>query len=540
MRRFLPFGALGAALVAASAAPAQFTDVTASVLDPNHQYHVTSGHGLGLVWVDVNNDGFADLFATNGIGLEEHLWLNNGDGTFDLRDDLLPVLPEYDMMGAVYADYDNDGDNDIYIFTDNENFDLWGFNSEDGPPNLLLRNRFMENGGQILAGQPLFNEIGSLAGVDDAANPPFGAYPAYRSSTGGWIDYDRDGWVDLYVVHWVLQGGGGLGNMDKLYRNNGDGTFSDATVAAGLNDGTDPNRNRPGLVWISADFDGNQWPDMWVGNVHDPDPYHYDQIWGNTNGMFIETTGLSPGVGDDTGAAMGIDVADPDLDGDWDVYITDMFDNMLDQTLQNSFYINNGDGTFQDTTAIQLGIGSTNSWGCNWFDVDHDGLEDLYVNTMDGFTSHLFWNRGNLRFQSVGFPAGFQVNESGRGSATADYDNDGDLDLATIAEGGTLRLWRNDTITNNHWLKLRLEGTASNRSAIGAEVRLFFDSPGGAERSLMRVVKGGSSAHSQDDLVVHFGTRNLQTVKRVEVLWPSGNVTTLNNVATDQTLSVVE
>ncbi len=529
-----------AALALAAPARAQFTDVsTAAGLDLTDMYWSATGHGIGLVWIDANNDLYPDIFVTNGFGMDEHFYLNNGDGTFTKRDDLLPPLPDVDMMGAIFADYDNDGDQDIYVFTENEDFELWLSNDPTGPANLLLQNQFVESGNQIPNGAPLFLEVAQAAGVTTLGNPETGAYQGYRSSTGGWLDFDRDGWVDLYVVNWVLQENTNVGNLDILYRNNGDGTFTDVTVQAGLPDGTDPNQIRAGLGWVSADLNGDDWPDMIVVNVHNPDPHHYDQIWlNNQDGTFMDATSLSPGFGDDSGAGMGADVGDFDLDGDFDLWISDMYVNPVDQSDGNPFYINHGDGTFTDNVASLVGAEGNNSWAVIFADFDRDGYEDMFMNGMGGIPPYLYWNQQDRTFLQVGWQAGFRnADEKGRGAAVADYDLDGDLDVALVSHNASMRLFRNDTDVPYHWLKVRLEGTVSNRSAIGAIVKVRV---GPQMTELVRTVKGGSGAHSQNELTVHFGLNLAPVVRELEVRWPSGQVDLLTDVAVDQELILIE
>ncbi len=533
---------LGVALGAAPAGAAiLFTDATVAAGLPSDFFGGTTLHNLGICWIDLNNDGWADLFAVNGFDNDAHVYLNDGDGTFTTRDDLLPNnLPNVEMSGCVYADYDNDGDSDVYVQVSNEQFDLNGDNNADGPMNWLLRNNFMENGGQIIDGRPLFQNIATFAGVANPAFPPLGDYPGYRSMTGGWLDFDRDGCVDLYVGNMVLQAPGEASNRDFLYHNRCDGTFEDVTAVSGVDNGTNPELWRPTLAFIAALLDGDLWPDLYAVNVHEAAPYHEDLLYRNRrNGRFEEITGRSPGMGDDAGSGMGIDVADVDLDGDWEIYITDVFNSTNDALpLGNAYYVNLGNGTWMDNTAPDAGIAADFSWGTNFFDIDQDGYEDLFVGTAaDAPHPFVFQNSHDGTFADVSAAAGFTANFNIRGSATADYDGDGDLDLAIVEynRAGALRLYRNDSTDQGHWLKIKLVATESNASAIGALVKVRA----GTMR-LMRQVKGGSSTHSQSDLVVHFGLGSATQASQVQVLWPSGLVTNVGIVAADQLITVTE
>lgn len=536
-----------------------FTEVTTEAGLDAEQYVSQTMHGLGVIWVDYDNDEWPDLFAVNGYGEPPHLYHNEGDGTFSSADHLLPSMGPEEQSGAVFADYDNDGDQDIYILVqDEELIAECNCNPADGPANRLLKNYWVENGNQVVAGEPLFRNVATAAGVAGVAFPPFGDDYARRSLSGGWLDYDRDGCIDLYVSQWAIRHGGEQSNMDTLYHNNCDGTFADATSASGVNDGLVPDNLRPTLAFLAAHLDGDLWSDMYAGNVSEradplPEPpdancmpncpiRYYDMLWHNNgDGTFTNVIHNSPGVGDDTGADMGIDVADIDLDGDWDLYITDLWITEHDQPPPgNAFYLGNGDGTWQDNSAEVAGVaGNPNmatTWAANFFDADQDGYEELFVSgngPTEADWDLLFRNNGDGTFTDIAAAAGLTLSGDGRGAATADYDHDGDLDFVVVELNGHLRLYRNDSQGIGNWIKVKLEAVQSNRSAIGTIGTVLA----GGKR-LMRQVKGGSSAHSQDDLVVHFGLGTAAIVEELEIAWPSGTVDTLNNVAVN-TLHVV-
>ena len=521
--------------------PVQFTDVTDAAGVGGDKFFGETGHSLGVNWIDFNNDLFPDLFLVNGFGFLAHLFQNNGDGSFTRVDELLPALPNVEMSGSRFGDFDNDGDSDIFIAVDNEQFELNGVNNPDGPPNLLLKNLWVENGGQIIAGQPLFEETAAQAGVQDLATPPFGTYTARRTKTMGLMDYDRDGCLDLFWGQMVLQAPGDAVNSNSLYRGkcDGSGTFEDTTVSSGMDAGTDPTIWRPTLAFTGAHLDSDLWPDMYVCNVHEASPFHHDRILGNDgDGTFTDITALSPGVGDDAGSCMGVDVADIDLNGTWDIYASDVFFTQNDADPKgNPLYLGNGDGTFADNSAVEAGLDAVFSWAINFFDVDHDTDEDVFVSTKEE-NARLYINNGGV-FENVGLEAGIVTPIDLRGAATADFDRDGDLDLAMVKHGNTGRflLFRNDSVDLGRWLQIKLVGVQSNRDGIGAVVKVTrnLNSP-----VMMRQVKGGSSAHSQDDLVVHFGVGRSPKIREIIVQWPSGVEDRLIRQDSNQLITIVE
>ena len=529
----------------------QFTEVSeAAGVNDGGTYFSTTNHSLGANWIDFNGDGWPDLFAVGGgPDRPPRLFLNNGDGTFQNVDDLLPDLPTVEMSGSRFADYDRDGDHDLFIYTDNGDWcTMCTKNEPDGPPNLLLRNLWVENGGTTTE-QPLFEEVAAGAGLDDLAPVPFGPLPAYRSKTAAWLDYDRDGCIDLFVGHMVLNSGGIEANKNRLFRNLCDGTFDDVTAVSGINPGTDSTTYRATLVSGGFLLNEDLWPDLYVINnsAVELGPYHHDVLYlnnGETDGgpvTFSNVTDSLSGLGDDSQAGMGVDVADIDLDGDWDLYISDLLPTDLDAApLGNVLYLANGPDSWEDNSAPEAGLEAHNSWGVNFFDADHDGWEDLFVSTIiNAGTDFFFRNEGlgmngQVSFTNVAASAGIVTPDS-RGSAVADYDRDGDMDLAVVHQNGPMLLFRNDTPNPGHWLILELRGTLSNTDAIGTQVEV---TTGTVVRR--RQVKGGSSAHSQDHMIVHFGLGDAPMADQVRVRWPSGLETVLLNVELNRYLPLTE
>ncbi len=544
-RWILPIALLAATAAGCTAPHPELAlqDVTRDAGLNGERYSGSTLHNLGVNWIDFDGDGWPDIFAVNGDGGDAHLYRNLGDGTFEVVDELLPELARQEMAGAAFADYDNDGDPDIYIQITHEQFELFGDNEPDGPPNVLLQNQWVENGEAIVHGEPLFVDVAADAGVDDLPTEPLGAtYPGRRGMTGGWIDFDRDGCVDLFVGNMTLQLGGHPSNRSSLYRNLCDGTFEDVTVAARVNrpgDG-DPFMNRPALAWFGGHLDDDLWPDMYVVNVHEPPPHHNDLVFMNQgDSTFREVTEVDasmPGIGDDSGGGMGIDVGDLDLDGDFDIYIADIYNTTFDADPKgNVLYWGNGDGTWADNVAPEAGVEGSFSWGVSFFDLDRDGYEEIFVATTER-PNHLYQNMGDGTFVDVAVAVGVKGRNVSRGSAIADYDRDGDVDLLFVNNAGTLKLYRNESAPAGGWLSVELEATESNGSAIGALVKVTL--PDGT--LLQRQVKGGSSAHSQDELTLHFGLGSADRIESLEVLWPSGIVDTRSDVDIDQFVVVRE
>ena len=503
----------------------------------------TTNHTLGACWIDYDKDSWPDLFVVNGFGdgLVAHLWKNEQDGTFSVQDSQLPILADVEMAGCRFADYDNDGDDDIFIQTHNELWSLHEFNPSDGPASILLKNMWIENGEQTQPGQPLFMEVAADAGVAGTVDVPFGdVYDARSSMTGGFLDYDRDGCVDLYVGQMILQEAGQLANMDTLYKNNCDGTFDDVTLEAGVYSGLDDTINfRPTLAFLGAQLDSDMDPDMIAISVHEPAPHFEERfLRNNGDGTFTDYTAEMPGIGDDAGSGMGIDIADIDNNGTWDIYITDVFDTLNDAAPKgNVLYLGNGDGTFADNSAPEAGVESGFSWGTSFVDVDQDGYDDLLVGTA---TPSLYRNNQDGTFTRVvdQFPNYFQQT---KGTAIADYDRDGDLDIVTVNEGGGnpggggIKLYRNDTTDIGNFMQFLLTGTESNPNAIGAVVKVTT----GTMTSMQQVVAGVSS-HSQDEFNIHFGTGAFTLANTVTVMWPSGEVSEFSDVPAGKCYSLIE
>ena len=486
--------------------------------------YIVEVNGNGAAFFDYDNDGDADLLIVNGSTLANlkrggdpmvALFRNDGKGRFADVTAASRLSTRGWGMGTCIADYDNDGFQDVYVTA-------FG-------PNVLSRNN----------GDGTFTDVTARAGVGD---------PRW-STNCAFADYDRDGDLDLYVANYlsfseqtipkrgatancrymgvdVMCGPRDLaGEPDALYRNNGDGTFTDAARLAGI---ADPGHYGFGVVFSDLDDDG--WPDIFVANDSVPNLMFRN----NRNGTFSEV-GLASGLalsGDGKPqAGMGADAADYDGDGRLDVFVTNFSQDY------NTLYRNGGDGFFSDVS-YQSGVVTAGlpylGWGTGFTDFDNDGLLDIFVANghvypeIDRFGTRtayrqpkqLFLNTGKGMFRDVSAEAGggLLVEKSSRGAAFGDIDNDGDVDVLVINMNDRPTLLRNDTASGHNWVSLKLEGRAANRDAIGARVRLEADGP----RQIAEVRSGGSYL-SHNDMRVHFGLGPRTSVPPVVVRWPNGD-----------------
>ena len=493
--------------------------------------YILEGMSGGVAWIDYDRDGWQDLYLVNGGHWEEllqgkrsvsnALYRNNGDGTFTDVTRRAGVGGNRWGMGVAAADYDNDGWPDLFVCN-------YG-------PNTLYRNN----------GDGTFTDVADRAGVADgrwAVSAAFG-------------DYDADGHLDLYVTNTVTFDHenppamnchyrgmtvqcGPLGlpcDGDILYRNNGQGVFEDVTKKAGV--GGVPPSYGLGVVW--TDYDNDKDLDLYVAN----DQMANFMFQNQGDGTFAEV-GLLSGAGySDDGIAqgsMGVDFGDYDHDGLLDIFITHFADDY------NTLYRNLGGGNFRDVShlaEVAFPSWSYLAWGTGFVDFDNDGWEDLFIANGHLFPqvdryemgqsffqrSQLFRNLGNGRFREV--TAGLDRVKlwSSRGAAFADYDNDGDVDVAVSNLDGNPWLLRNDGGSRQRWLSLRLEGGRSNRSAVGARVTALTRT--GVQ---IREVRGGSSYQSTHDLRVHFGLGKARKVESLEVRWPDGTAQRFTDVSANR------
>jgi enediyne biosynthesis protein E4 len=500
-------------------------------------YLETMGTGAG--WIDYDQDGLMDLYfvqsAATGIYKPAHplrsaLYHNNGDGTFTDGTEKAGVGGEgHYGQGVAVADFDNDGYPDIYVT---------GYGG-----GILYHNN----------GNGTFTDVTAKAGVADAGQ---------WSTSAGWFDYDKDGWLDLVVanyIDWTPQNntwcgerrpgyrsychpGNYKGQRIKLYHNNHDGTFTDASDASGVG-----KPEAKGMGVLLADFNNDGWMDIAIAN----DSWPNFLFLNKHDGTFQDASFVSGLAASEDGryeAGMGIDAADVDGDGWQDVYITH-----LDFEL-NRLYHNNQNGTFDDYT-YRSGIGNKailmSGVSAKFLDYDNDGWPDIVqingamVDNVQLYHSEVTYKEPLLMFRNVGKGQFEKTSEAlgpdfmrpiaGRGLATADYDNDGDIDIATNNRDDYPELLRNDGGNSNHWLEIFLIGTRSNRDGIGASLKLTSEGITHVEQA-----KGGMSYMSASDPRIHFGLGKRSKIDSLEITWLSGQVDRLTNVPIDRIIAVKE
>src|SRR6202522_4129891 len=449
----------------------------------DHKRSIIEAKGSGLAFFDYDQDGWLDIYFTNGDRLDahwapgkaptSHLYKNNRDGTFTDVTEKSGLGRTGWQTGVCVGDYDNDGWDDLFCC-------FWGHN-------ILYRNN----------GDGTFTDVTKQAGLE-SAKTRWGAGCTF-------LDYDRDGHLDLFVSNYVQFdpahiakpgenvycnwkgvpvncGPRGLPpGYHSLYRNNGDGTFSDVSVRAGI----DGLRGSYGMTVVAADFDEDGWPDIFIACDSTPSFLLMNQ----RNGTFREE-GLMRGVAlSDDGmeqAGMGVGVGDYDLDGHLDLFKTHFTEDT------SGLYHNNGKAEFDNTTNVTH-VGTENrftGWGAGIVDLDNDGWPDLFMTTGSVYPEIertlpqyayktprvIFRNLGNGNFEELieeGGP-GISAAHCSRGCAFGDFDNDGDLDILVVNLNEPPSLLRNDLKGNHNWLKLKLVGTKSNRSAIGARVLVRY------------------------------------------------------------------
>ncbi len=494
--------------------------------------------GAGAAFLDYNNDGWQDILLVNSMDWPESkkrrsfpaLYHNNKDGTFVDVTQQAGLGVEMYGIGVAVGDYDNDGNDDIYITCVG--------------PNHLFRN----------LGNGKFADVTARAGL---AEPGF-------STSAAWFDYDNDGKLDLFVgnyVEWSIQTDqfctldgknksyctpqSFKGQSSQLYRNRGNGTFENVTARAGVNN---PAGKTLGIALLDYDDDG--WMDLFV--AHDTEPNNLYR--NNRNGTFTDN-GVIAGVAfSEAGtprAGMGVDAADYDGSGKPGVVIG----NFTNENI--ALYHNDGSGLFTDEAASS-GIGKISAqsltFACFFFDYNLDGLLDIFA--ANGHVSddisvvqptvkyaqppHLFLNKGKKKFEEVTAKLGRALNRAivGRGAAYGDYDNDGDLDLLLTTNNGPARLLRNDNANQNDVLRVRTVGAKANRNGIGAKV-VVKTSKG---RTLYGTVRTGSSYCSQSELPLVFGLGKPEegTTLTIEITWPGNQKDRIADVKPNQIVTVQE
>ncbi len=509
--------------------------------DEGRADYIQESIGCGVAFIDYDNDGWQDIVVLTGRRRTEptpaeatiRLYKNNRDGTFKDVTAQSGLGRSVWATGITVADYDNDGFDDIFITCYGQN--------------ILFHND----------GKGVFSDVTKKAGLV--------AEGVHFGSGCTWVDYDRDGLLDLFVGHYVVfdkekirpRGGdptcswrgvrvycGPMGlpsEKCRLYHNNGDGTFTDVSEKAGILKAS----GSYALTAVAADFTGDGWPDIYVACDSSPSLLFVN----NQDGTFSEKAlqnGIAVNEDGKEQAGMGLGIGDYDTDGRLDIFKTHFAADT------NALYKNTGRGVFRDVTNV-AGLGVETrfvGWGAAMVDFDNDGLPDLFYVT--GMVSPeverelpdtpyktpniLFRNLGNGRFEELLDQAGPAMKEShsGRGAAFGDFDNDGDVDILIMNMNEPPSLLRNDVSGEGHWLKILLEGTVSNKSAIGAQVIVQY-----GERKQAQAVLAQSSYLSVNDRRLHFGLGKEATAS-IEIRWPNGDSETVKGVAADQFLVIRE
>ncbi|MEO7651635.1 MAG: CRTAC1 family protein [Bryobacteraceae bacterium] len=526
---------------------AQFTDVAeAAGLRLPVIYGETSGNeyiletiGCGAAFFDYDNDGWLDIFLLSGTrrkgGPKEasnRLYKNNRDGTFTDVTAKAGLLRQGWASGVTVGDYNNDGHEDLFLT-------YWG-------QNVLYRNN----------GDGTFTDVTREAGLLESGQ---------RWGSGcTFVDYDRDGHLDLFVANYLefdfatvpRPGGNSTCNWKgvpvncgprgltqgrfSLYRNNGKGVFTDVSARAGIS-----KARAYGMTAVAADFDNDGWPDIYVACDSTPSLLFRNKH----DGTFAEEALERGAALNEDGmeqAGMGVGIGDYNLDGHLDIFKTHFSDDT------SILYRNDGKGNFTDAT-IPSGLGVETryvGWGAGIVDLDNDGLPDLFLVTGSVYSNveaklpsypyrtprGVFRNLGGGKFEELIEQAGpgIAAAHSSRGCAFGDFDNDGDVDVLVINLNEPPSLLRNDLSGGHHWIKVKLVGVKSNRSAIGARVIARY---GGKVQA--QEVMAQSSFYSVNDSRLHFGLGKEETVD-LEVRWPSGGKDVLAGVKADRIITVKE
>jgi enediyne biosynthesis protein E4 len=494
----------------------------------------------GVAVFDYDNDGLLDIFFTNGAEIPSlkksnpsfynRLFRNNGNGTFTDVTEKAGVGGIGYSMGVAAGDYDNDGFVDLYVT---------GFNC-----NQLFHNN----------GDGTFTDVAEKAGVHGVLK---GGKP--WSVTAGWIDYDNDGLLDLFVVNYLdyslptahsCKTGNIVdycspneyrGTPNILYRNNGDGTFTDVSQQSRI-----AQYLGKGMGVAFADYDGDGFTDIFVSNDSIPNFLLHN----NGDGTFTDVAlraGVAYSENGKAVAGMGTDFRDIDNDGRPDVFLTAMYGDSF------PLYRNPGKGQFEDvteTTGIAALTTRFTAWGTGIFDFDNDGNKDIFAagsaildNSMEvnhnpyPLPNFLYRNLGGVRFRDVSGEAGasFAVPAAHRGAAFGDLNNDGKIDIVVTVLNGAPQLLMNRSQNHNHWIILKLVGVTDNRDGLGTRVKIT--TANGVQYNEATTAVGYNSS---SDKRVYFGLQNATVVDRIELVWPTGVRQVLHHVMADQILTIVQ
>jgi enediyne biosynthesis protein E4 len=497
----------------------------------------------GVALLDYDGDGFLDIYLVNGAAIPSlqkespaywnRLYRNNHDGTFTDVTERAGLTGAGYGMGVAVGDYDNDGHPDIFLAN-------------------VTGNQLFHNNGD-----GTFTDVTAKAGL---AGAKLNGKKMW-SVGAGWFDYNNDGRLDLFVVNYCVwevnkdpycnvKNGvraychpklyASLHNT--LYRNNGDGTFTDVSQETGI-----ASHMGKGMSVSFADYDGDGFLDAFVANDTTP-----AFLFHNIGGKKFEEVGVAAGVAyapdGSTLSGMGSDFRDINNDGRPDIWYTAVEHQSF------PLLVNRGHGDFDDLT-LANGLRPTtemSGWGNGIYDFDNDGWKDLFVarsNVLDNISelspsrkypepNSVFRNLGNGKFEEVNATAGpdFQIEAAYRGAAFGDLDNDGRIDVVVTVLGGQLKIFHNISDTGNHWMLLKLVGTESNRMGIGAQIHITTEDGCSQWNEVTTAVGYASSSDSR----VHFGLGTNKKITSIEIRWPSGIKQTLHDLTVDRILTIEE
>jgi enediyne biosynthesis protein E4 len=505
-----------------------------------HRYSIETMAG-GVALFDYDNDGLLDIFFTNGAAIpslektdssfSNRLFHNNGDGTFTDVTEKAGLVGIGYSMGVATGDYDNDGFVDLYVTGVNHN--------------QLFHNN----------GNGTFSDVTEKAGVKGIV-PGIGKAWAVAA---GWFDYNNDGLLDLLVVNYLnydiktasacsvgklptyCSPNDFQGTPNILYRNNGDGTFTDVSAASHIGQYVGK-----GMGLAFADYDGDGFTDIFISNDTSPNFLLHN----NGDGTFTDEAsdaGVAYNEMGKTVAGMGADFRDLNNDGLPDIFHTTMFGDTF------PLYENEGKGQFNDVTSssgLTAATGRLTAWGTGAYDFDNDGLKDLFTadaaildNSVEvehrpyRLPNRMFRNIGNFKFEDVSGTAGtdFADPAAHRGAAFGDLNNDGKVDVVVTVLNGSPEILMNRTVSDHHWIILKLVGGKDNRDGLGTKVKITT-----ARGSQYNEATTALSYNSSSDKRVHFGLGEDAVIDRIELSWPTGVKQVLRDVKADQVLTILE
>jgi enediyne biosynthesis protein E4 len=489
--------------------------------------NIVESSGAGAAFLDYDQDGFIDLYVCSGTWVkgissgdkpetmpENHLYHNRGDGTFEDVTKKAGVGDPWYSMGITVGDFNNDGYPDMYV-------------SNYGT-NVLYKNN----------GNGTFTDVTKRAGI--------GGKETDFNTGAVWLDYDNDGFLDLYVgkylnfdpnykYYYAPDGFPGPlaydAQPDVLYHNNGNGTFTDVTSEMGIKD-----LDGRAMGVGAGDYDDDGFVDIYVANDHS-----MNYLWHNNAGKSFTDMGTPSGTAfgqsGESAVSMSVDFADYTGSGRMDMFISD------DKYCR--LYENLGNGIFAEKSypsGIAMPAGQYVGWSSSFIDYNNDGLVDIYkangaLKHLYGQEDQLFENMGNGLFKDVSTESGsyFLKELVGRGACFGDYDNDGDIDAYVVNLNDHGAFLRNNQGNQNNWISLKLVGTTSNRDGIGARIKI---TSGGKIQTSQK--KSTTGYLSQNDPRMHFGLAKNTMIDQIEIKWPSGKVQLLNNIKANQFLTIKE